>query len=135
MQARFVENGDGTVTDTATGLMWQRKPAPERMTRPEAERFIDKLNDSRFSGYADWRLPRNEELASLFLPEENTRRLYLDPVFGPYRCFWSATTRGHHTACYVDFFYKGIYRFPDNYVNHWVRAVRGQMTARGKRAA
>jgi hypothetical protein len=35
----------------------------------------------------------------------------------------------------VDFFYKGIYRFPDNYVNHWVRAVRGEMASEKKRAA
>ena len=135
MATRFADNGDDTVVDTKTGLTWQRKPAPERMTWPEAQRYIQQLNENRFAGYADWRLPQNEELASLFLPEENSRRLYLDPVFGPYRCFWSATTRDHHTACYVDFFYKGIYRFPDNYVNHWVRAVRGRMASEEKRAA
>ena len=135
MATRFADNGDGTVVDIKTGLTWQREPAPERMTWPEAQRYIQQLNETRFAGYADWRLPQNEELASLFLPEENSRRLYLDPVFGPYRCFWSATTRDHHTACYVDFFYKGIYRFPDNYVNHWVRAVRGQITVQEKRAA
>jgi hypothetical protein len=135
MEARFVENGDGTVTDTETGLMWQRDPAPERMTWPEAQRYIQQLNESRFAGYADWRLPENEALVSLFLPEENSRRLYLDPVFGPHRCFWSGTTRGRHSACYVDFFYKGIYRFPETYVNHWVRAVRGRLAAQEKRAA
>jgi Protein of unknown function (DUF1566) len=135
MATRFADSGDGTVVDTKTGLAWQKEPAPERMTWPEAQRYMQQLNENRFAGYADWRLPQNEELASLFLPKENSRRLYLDPVFGPYRCFWSATTRGHHTACYVDFFYKGIYRFPDNYVNHWVRAVRGQMASEEKRAA
>jgi hypothetical protein len=31
-------------------------------------------------------------------------------------------------ACYVDFYYGGVYRFEENYVNHSVRAVRGQMT-------
>jgi len=135
MATRFADNGDGTVVDTKTGLTWQREPASERMIWPEAQRYIQQLNENRFAGHADWRLPQNEELASLFLPEENSRRLYLDPVFGPYRCFWSATTRGHHTACYVDFFYKGTYRFPESYANHWVRAVRGRMASEEKRAA
>ena len=135
MSKRFADNGDGTIVDTQTGLMWQREPAPERMTWPDAQRYIQQLNETRFAGYADWRLPHNDELASLFLLEENSRRLYLDPVFGPYRCFWSATTRGHHTACYVDFFYRGTYRFPETYANHWVRAVRGQMASEERRAA
>jgi hypothetical protein len=35
----------------------------------------------------------------------------------------------------VDFFYKGTYRFPETYANHWVRAVRGQMASEENRAA
>ncbi len=135
MAERFVDNGDGTVIDTRTGLVWQRQPAPERVTWPEAQLYIEQLNRDRFAGHADWRLPTNDELASLFLREENSHRLYLDPVFGSFRNLWSATTRGHHIACYVDFFYKAIYRFPENYVNHWVRAVRGEMSIREQRAA
>ncbi|MBW1980141.1 MAG: DUF1566 domain-containing protein [Deltaproteobacteria bacterium] len=133
MSERFVDNGNGTVTDTQTGLMWQKDPAPERVTWPEAQRFISYLNKIKFAGYEDWRLPNNEELSSLLLPEENKHRLYLDPIFGNQRCFWSATTRGHHTACYVDYFYGGIYRFPESYVNHSVRAVRGEMKKESQR--
>lgn len=127
MATRFIDNGDGTVTDRETGLIWQKDPAPERITWPEAQRYIEELNEASFAGHSDWRLPRNQELATLMLAQENSRRLYLDPVFGPQRCFWSATTRDHHVACYVDYYYGGIYRFPDNYVNHSVRAVRGEI--------
>jgi hypothetical protein len=125
MSKRFVVNDDGTVRDSQTGLVWQKDTAPERMTWPEAQRYIQRLNESRFAGFADWRLPSTEELTSLMLFEENSWRLYLDRIFGKQSCYWSSTTRGHHMVCYVDFYYGGVYRFQENYVNHSVRAVRG----------
>ena len=127
MGTRFIDNGDGTVTDRETDLVWQKGQAEERIIWPEAQRYIQQLNEESFAGHSDWRLPTNEELSSLILSQENNRRLYLDPIFGSQRCFWSSTTRGHHVACYVDFYYGGVYRFSENYVNHSVRAVRGVM--------
>lgn len=129
MAERFVDNGDGTVTDTQTGLVWQKYPAPERMSWPEARKYLDYLNQIKFAGYDDWRLPNNKELGSLILPRENSKRLYLDPIFGDQRKYWSCETREHHEACYVDYYYGGVYRFPEKYVNHAVRAVRGEMKA------
>ncbi len=131
MGTRFIDNGDGTVTDRETELVWQKDHAPERITWPEAVSYIQQLNKDNFAGHSDWRLPTNEELSTLMLSQENVRRLYLDPVFGSQRCFWSSTTRGHHVACYVDFYYGGIYRFSENYVNHSVRAVRGEIKKGG----
>ena len=128
MATRFIDNGDGTVTDVETNLVWQKNPAPERITWPEAQKYIDRINAESFAGHDDWRLPTNEELLSLMLSKENLKRLYLDPVFGSQRSFWSADTRGHHVACYVDYYYGGVYRFQENYVDHSVRAVRGHMT-------
>jgi serine/threonine-protein kinase len=127
MADRFTDNGNGTVTDTKMGLMWQKDTAPERITWPEAQSYIQQLNETGFADHSDWRLPDNEELRSLMTPVENSRRLYLDPIFGYQRCFWSSTTRDHHTACYLDFYYGEIYRIPEIYVNHSVRAVRGEM--------
>jgi serine/threonine-protein kinase len=130
MGTRFIDNGDGTVTDRDTDLVWQKGQAPERMTWSEAQRYILQLNQEDFAGHSDWRLPTHQELSTLILSQENIRRLYLDPIFGSQRCFWSSTTRGHHVACYVDFYYGGVYRFPENYVNHSVRAVRGELKRR-----
>ncbi len=127
MATRFIDIGDGTVTDRETNLIWQKDTAPERNTWPEAEKYIQQLNEAGFTGHNDWRLPNNEELSTLILSRETSKRLYIDPIFGSQRCFWSSTTRGHHVACYVDFFYGGVYRFEENYVNHSVRAVRGEM--------
>jgi serine/threonine-protein kinase len=135
MVSRFIDNGDGTVTDRETHLVWQKDSAPERMTWPEAQRHVEKLNEAGFAGHNDWRLPSNEELLSIMLEHENMKRLYLDSIFGNERCFWSADTREHHEACYVDFYYGGVYRFPENYVNHSVRAVRGHMSKSAEQAA
>jgi hypothetical protein len=135
MATRFIDNGDGTVTDRETNLLWQKDPGPERITWPEAQQFVEQLNVEGFAGHSDWRLPNNEELLTLMRSKENRKRLYLDPIFGVQRSFWSADTRGHHVACYVDYFYGGVYRFQENYVNHSVRAVRGQMTTSTEQAA
>ena len=128
MATRFVNNGDGTVTDGETNLVWQKDPASERITWPEAQQYVDQLNAESFAGHNDWRLPSNKELLTLMLSRENNKRLFIDPIFGSQRCFWSADTRDHHEACYVDYYYGGVYRFQENYVNHSVRAVRGQIT-------
>ena len=133
MGTRFIDNNDGTVTDGETNLIWQKDSAPERINWSEAQSYIEQLNQESFAGHSDWRLPTNEELSTLMLSRENSRRLFLDPIFGSQRCFWSSTTRGHHVACYVDFYYGGVYRFPENYVNHSVRAVRGEMKKGGVR--
>ena len=135
MATRFNDNGDGTVTDRQTNLVWQKDTAPERITRPQAQQYVEQLNAEGFAGHSDWRLPNNEELLTLMRSKENRKRLYLDPIFGVHRSFWSADTRGHHVACYVDYFYGGVYRFQENYVDHSVRAVRGQMTKVAEEAA
>jgi hypothetical protein len=76
----FVDNGDGTVTDRATGLMWQKDGSPKPLTLKRATYYIGSLNDKRFKGYSDWRLPTVEELASLI--RGNVRRgLHINPLF------------------------------------------------------
>ena len=135
MGTRFIDNGDGTVTDGETGLVWQKDSAPERITWLEAQEYVQQLNETGFAGHNDWRLPNNQELTSLMLTQENSKRLFLDPIFGSQRCFWSADTRGHHVACYIDFYYGGVYRFEENYVNHSVRAVRGELRKGAEKSA
>ena len=60
---RLVDNGDGTVTDTMTNLMWTQNPNPfgklnwyDAMTR---------CRSFSISGIGDWRLPRKDELVVL----------------------------------------------------------------------
>lgn len=58
----FKDNGDGTVSDPNTGLMWQQSPPVEGMTWYEAKEYCENLE---FGGYSDWRLPTLKELFSI----------------------------------------------------------------------
>ncbi|MCF7848372.1 MAG: sulfatase-like hydrolase/transferase [Kiritimatiellales bacterium] len=57
----YMDNGDGTITDQISGLMWTKDPG-EKMTYAEAVRNASKC---RTGDYKDWRLPTIKELYSL----------------------------------------------------------------------
>jgi len=59
----YKDNGDGTVTDLNTALMWQSDPS-EKMTFKQA---VAGAVRCRVGGYDDWRLPSIKELYSLIL--------------------------------------------------------------------
>ena len=57
-EGRFVDNGDGTVTDTRRKIMWQKGDNGKEVTFEEAQEYCKNL---RLGGHADWRLPKPEE--------------------------------------------------------------------------
>ncbi|MEI7802797.1 MAG: DUF1566 domain-containing protein, partial [Bacteroidota bacterium] len=57
----FLLNGNGTVTDTVTGLIWQQTDGGE-MTIENAHQYCDTLT---LGGYNDWRLPTAHESFSI----------------------------------------------------------------------
>ncbi len=59
----YEDNGDGTVSDLSTGLMWTQDPG-DKMTFDEA---LDGAETCATGGYDDWRLPTIKELYSLIL--------------------------------------------------------------------
>ena len=66
---RFTDNGDGTVTDNLTGLMWAKNANLDNgtMTWTDAIDYANNLSmgsDGCGSSYADWRLPNVKELES-----------------------------------------------------------------------
>ena len=86
----YTDNGDGTITDNCTGLMWEKKDdsgglhdmdnlytwsgasaGSTNVMDGTIQDFIDELNDvagggaSCFAGYCDWRVPNRNELATL----------------------------------------------------------------------
>ncbi len=87
---RLRDNGDGTVTDEITGLMWQRSDGGE-MTLEAARAHA---RDLRLAGHADWRLPTSHELFAVL--NHGRSRPALDPA-GFTRTaaeyWWSATNR------------------------------------------
>ncbi len=60
----YTDNGDGTVSDNVTGLMWQQDPGT-KLTWPEAIERLAQMNETEFAGYSDWRIPTIKELFSL----------------------------------------------------------------------
>ncbi len=68
-QTRFIDNGNGTITDPKTGLMWTQDANlhDDTMLFHQACAYIDEMNKGKHSnfGYTDWRLPTIEELRSL----------------------------------------------------------------------
>ncbi|MCP4401702.1 MAG: DUF1566 domain-containing protein [bacterium] len=60
-QPAYQNNGDGTITDLNTGLMWQKTPGA-KMTYDQAAANAPSFN---LAGYTDWRLPTIKELYSL----------------------------------------------------------------------
>ncbi len=59
---RFIDNGDGTVTDGLTGLEWIKDLNYERTTWQGA---LDSVKTFTTGGHTDWRLPNRRELRSL----------------------------------------------------------------------
>ena len=62
---RFVGNGDGTVTDTKTGLMWAAKDNGIPISWIDALSYCQNYSSG---GHTDWRMPALAELESLYDP-------------------------------------------------------------------
>jgi len=68
----YTDNGDGTITDNATGLIWEKLTDDGTIhdwnnsyTWEQAFQRIADLNTANFGGYSDWRLPNVNELQTL----------------------------------------------------------------------
>ena len=66
----FVDNGDGTISDTRSSLMWKKDDSFKEFGYGinwfEAQDYCEILNEKKFAGYEDWRLPSGEEAKSAF---------------------------------------------------------------------
>ncbi|ORT51034.1 hypothetical protein ST37_06535 [Vibrio sp. qd031] len=59
---RYLDNGDGTVTDLNTGLMWQKA---HDYTRRNMAETVEHVEEMTLAGNTDWRVPTIKELYSL----------------------------------------------------------------------
>jgi len=123
----YVENGDGTVTDTNTDLMWQQDGTSQR-TWEGALAYCENLT---LAGYNDWRLPNINELHSLVDFERYNPSINTTYFITMGSAYWSSTSfTGDLThASDVDFYYGGIGNGLYNKTTYYyVRAVRGPIT-------
>ena len=123
----FQDNGDGTITDSATGLTWSQDDSgtviPDGMNWAEALAWVEEMNASEYEGYSDWRLPNVKELQSIVdytRSPETDGTAAIDPLFNStgiinedgdadFGYYWSSTTHVNWTdtpgaaASYVAF--------------------------------
>ncbi len=77
----FMDNGDGTISDLATGLMWQKCDSGVGMDWEDALSYAE---SAEYAGYSDWRLPNIKELQSIVdysRSPQTTLSAAIDPVF------------------------------------------------------
>lgn len=100
----YIDNGDGTITDLATGLMWLKEDSGATVGTLD---WIDALawsEDLEAAGYTDWRLPNAKELHTLVdytrapdAEDETRRSAAIDPIFDLTETeswFWTSTSLG-----------------------------------------
>jgi len=135
-EIRFKDNGDGTVTDAESNLMWKQTDAFQELSKwinwHQANEYITGLNSQKFAGYQDWRMPNLEEAESLFDEEWSIRDLdrfeiYISPAFSPGGGFttWTSEQRPHNGA--VIFYYRyghANINNKDDITKDSVRAIR-----------
>ena len=87
---RFVDNGNGTITDTQTQLMWKKTDSFQDTKKWKnwftGHEYMQIVNLERLGGFEDWRFPNEDEAYSLFdLDKTNQDKygddIYLDPLF------------------------------------------------------
>ncbi len=104
----YLDNGDGTITDLNTGLMWEKKSDDGTIhdqhnvyTWDEAFAVhVATLNSSTFAGHTDWRVPNRKELESIL--DLETFSPPVDPVFNT-GCVPACTVTT--CSCTVSLFY------------------------------
>ena len=115
-ELRFQDNGDGTVTDNLTGLVWLKAPNCGGLEREleweEALYYCENLNSGECgladgSEAGDWRLPSVKEFQGLisfgnFYPAIESGHPFVGVLtsysdYWEYNWYWSSTTHAYFT--------------------------------------
>jgi len=103
---QFIDNGDGTISDNASGLMWVQDDSGEGMNWQQAFAWAAQKNAENYLGYNDWRLPNVKELQFIVdysRSPDTSNSAAIDPLFNTtlitneagqddYAFYWSSTT-------------------------------------------
>jgi pimeloyl-ACP methyl ester carboxylesterase len=100
---RFVDNGDQTMTDKLTGLIWTKDanaPGPAtcgpgtNKTWQEGLDYVACLNANNYLGFTDWRMPNRNELISLINRQQQDSGLWFEKVgfLNTYGVFWASSS-------------------------------------------
>jgi len=99
----FVNNGDGTISDPRSKLMWIQTDSYAEFKYGinwfEAQDYCESFNEKQFAGYDDWRLCSTEEAKSMFSftksnLDKDGAEIHIDDVF--------EEGGGHNTWTYLE---------------------------------
>jgi len=136
-EERFVNNGDGTVTDNELGIMWKADDSyidlDKWVSWEEAKTWVEVQNNIRFASYQNWRMPTRKEVQSIYDPSSPITDKYGDVVFlmkafpaGSAQTCWTKTKHRTDPTLAIRFqMYNGDYKWHKMGLrSHGVRAVR-----------
>lgn len=138
--ASFLDNGNGTVTDRTSGLVWQQGDSGP-LSWDAGLRYAEGLS---LAGFEDWRMPNVKELQSLVALGQTTTPKLDTAVFpgAQATAYWSSTTLkqgGSSSSAWVTEFgvnatsnpprnQPGIVSYDQKAMLYPVRCVRGPLT-------
>jgi hypothetical protein len=123
----FKDNGNGTITDHATHLTWQKAESEYELNYDQVQASIQELNRTEFAGYKDWRVPTIEEIMSLITQNKQSNGFYINPIFNikSKRCWSSSANASNPSTMWVVGFDDGEIHYGNkSSYSCYVRAVR-----------
>ena len=93
----FVDHRNGTITDTRTGLMWTKMDSHSDTGKSllNWNKSMVYVNSLRTAGYKDWRMPKEDEVRSIYDPSKWNKMgfdknypLHLDKIFAEGAAYW-----------------------------------------------
>ena len=108
---RFKDNGDQTITDTKTGLMWMKEDSylhsGHWVNWFESIQLVKRINEEGFADQYDWQIPTTKQLITIYeVGKTNSRVLgkgmiiHIDPIFAKEgsASLWSIEENGNYNA-------------------------------------
>jgi len=125
----YTNNGDGTVTDARTGLVWERDTASQTYAWGDAETYCSDLD---LGGAQDWRLPKQWELETLVIYDGSSPAIA--PVFTNARTlpYWTNQEELANPGQGAWVLWDGLTSFFDKTSEQYVRCVRTESMSHGE---
>jgi len=108
---RFIDNNDGTVTDTLTNLMWASADNMGDITWHNAKIYCENPPIAGYK-YSDWRMPTIKDLKTLYIKDGTKHEtdcglnVRIDPAIS-LSCAWVWSSESKAISAYAFSFRKG----------------------------
>ena len=109
--SRFIDNGNDTVSDTQTELTWFKKDSRQVLGKwihlEKAMKFAEEQNTANFGGFNDWRIPKLEDIKTIFdksfsQKDFGNSEIHIPAEFEPKGadCTWTDTVNGERAMMF-----------------------------------